>query len=336
MNKPILPIVPLRSMVDGQEADVFALLSEKEAHTTKDGKPYFKVAFRDAQREVKFPIWSDLPLFEDCKENWEKGRFYKLRAVYRVGNFGPQLEIRRIRLAVEADKQDGFDPMQCRVASSFPPEALYEELLAIAAKNLGKGPLLNLITRIFKDHREKLLETAAARWNHHAFAGGLLEHTLSVTRIAVALCDHYESMYPEKKGMFSRVLVVAGAILHDIGKVNEMVSDAVHSYHSTEGDLIGHIVLGRDLVRDYGREVRLDPKLQLQLEHIVLTHQRLAEWGSPKPPMSMEAVIVHHADSLDALLGVHENILRGDDAPGEMTVKKNLLGYPIYKGNKPG
>ncbi|HBT76165.1 MAG TPA: nucleotide-binding protein [Planctomycetaceae bacterium] len=324
-----LPIVALSGLEDGQEADVFVLLAEKEPHKTRDGKPYFKVMFRDARREVRFPIWSDLPIFEDCRDNWEVGRFYKLRALYRISSFGPQLDIRRIRLAVEADRQDGFDPNECRISSVFPPEAMYEEILAVAAKEIGKGKLLNLVTRIFKDNRKALLETAAARWNHHAFHGGLLEHTLSVTKIVVLLCDHYETTYPKKKGLLSRPLAVAGAILHDIGKIREMRCDEVGAYHTTEGSLIGHIVLGRDFVRDYGKTVELEPDMRTHLEHIVLSHQRFADWGAPKPPMSIEAILVHHADSVDALLGVHENIGKADAGGGEISSRKNLLGYPI-------
>ena len=331
----MMPITPLRELTDGQEADVFVLLTKKESHTTKKGKPYFQTVFRDAVREVETPVWSDSPNFEDCRDHWEVGRYYKIRARYLVTKFGPQLEIQRIRLATDADKQDGFDPRDLVPGSAFPVEAMYDELLALAAKNIGKGKLLNLVTRVCKDNRDALLETAAARWNHHNFSGGLLEHTLSVTKIAIALCDHYEAMYPYKKGVFSRPLVVAGAILHDLGKVREMVQEAGQTRHTTEGTLIGHILLGRDLVRDYGRAVELEPTVQTLLEHIVIAHQRFADWGSPKPPMSMEAVIVHHADSLDALLGVHENILKTTDPNDEVTTKKNLLGYPIYGGNRP-
>ena len=84
-------------LVHGQEADFFALLSAKEELTTQDGKPYFKVTFRDANREVSFPIWNDSAWAVDCRDNWAVGPFYKLRAIYRDTNFGPQLDIKKIR-----------------------------------------------------------------------------------------------------------------------------------------------------------------------------------------------------------------------------------------------
>ena len=91
------PVVPLSELAEGQEADFFALLSEKQELTTRDGKPYFRVSFRDARREVGFPIWSDSPLAAACRNEWAVGEFYKLRAMLRQTNYGPQLEIRKIR-----------------------------------------------------------------------------------------------------------------------------------------------------------------------------------------------------------------------------------------------
>ena len=103
MSPASMPVVPLSEMVPEQEADLFVLMTHKEQLTTRDGKPYFKVGFRDAGREVNFPIWANSPLAIDCRDQWAPGKFYKVRAVYRESNFGPQLDIRKIREAVEAD-----------------------------------------------------------------------------------------------------------------------------------------------------------------------------------------------------------------------------------------
>src|SRR5438045_1006331 len=105
-------VVLLSAMENGQEADLFALLTAKEELTTRDGKPYFKVAFRDADRSVSFPVWNDSSWAEDCRKNWMPGTYYKLRAVYRETNYGPQLEIRKIRATTDADRAEGFDPQQ--------------------------------------------------------------------------------------------------------------------------------------------------------------------------------------------------------------------------------
>ncbi|MDR1383369.1 MAG: HD domain-containing protein [Planctomycetaceae bacterium] len=331
MSKPQISIIPLSQIETGQECDVFVLLAEKELLTTRDGKPYIRVNFRDAVREVRFPIWADAPLFEDCKQNWEVGEFYKLRAIYRNTQYGPQLEIRKIRPVTDADQADGFDANQCRPSSRFSSEAMYDEILTLAKTHCGKGKLYQLIVQIFKQNRDAILDTAAARNHHHVFFGGLLEHTLMVTRTAVFLADLYLTNYPELKTRLSKPLVIAGAILHDVGKIRELRYDVVAAHHTTEGDLIGHAVLGRDFVRDFGREVELDPEIQTQLEHIIISHPRFTDWGAAKPPMSLEALLVSHADSCDAMFGTYCRVIEQDDMSGEITSRKNILGYALLK-----
>ena len=107
------PIIALGDMIHGQEADTFVLMTTKEELITRDGKKYFRVGFRDARREVTFPIWGDAPLAEDCRRAWSPGAFYKVRAVYRDTSYGPQLEIARIRETVPADEAEGFSPAMC-------------------------------------------------------------------------------------------------------------------------------------------------------------------------------------------------------------------------------
>ncbi|MCL2304888.1 MAG: HD domain-containing protein [Planctomycetaceae bacterium] len=329
-------ITTLSDLEPEQEADAFVLLTEKQLITPKSGKPFFSVVFRDANREIpSVPIWADSPLYGECQKNWEPGKYYKIRTKLRVTEkYGKQLEIHRIRETMPSDKQDGFDPVLCRPSSQVSPEAMYEELLALAKKHIGKGKLLNLITLVFKDYRHAIQETAAARNYHHAFVGGLLEHTLNVTKTAVFLADHYLVAYPKLPVPFSKPLVVAGAILHDIGKIRELQTDAISSHHTTEGDLIGHAVLGRDFVRDYGKLVELEPQVQTHLEHIVLTHARFPDWGAPKPPMSLETLLVHSADYCDALFGSYVNVFLQDETVGEITSSKNRLGHALYRGNE--
>ncbi|MDR3110630.1 MAG: HD domain-containing protein [Planctomycetaceae bacterium] len=335
MESKTTKILTLGEMKDGQEADAFVQLIEKESYTTRKGMPYFKTTFRDAARELESKIWNETPMFEDCRANWEVGQFYKIRTKFsRDPKFGDQLQVSRIRVATNADKQDGFDISKILPSTVFPREAMYDELMSLAAQHIGSGKLLNIVTRICKDYRRPLLDMPAARWNHHEFAGGLLEHTLSVTKVAIALCLHYETMYPHKKGAISRPLTVTGAILHDIGKIREMSYDAGTTKLTTEGAMIGHILIGRDIIREYAGKVELDNKTQLLLEHIIISHHRIPEWGSPKPPMSMEAVIVHHADSLDAMICMYENVQKKMPANEEVSTKNNMLGYSIYGGNR--
>jgi len=330
-------IVPLHELEPNLEADVFALLAEKEATKTKEGKPYFWVTFCDARRKVRMPVWSDTALYKEIK-NLKPGTCCKLRAIYRITpQYGPQLEIHRIRKVDEAaDAQDGFNAALLRPASPISPDKMFDDLYALAEQQLGEDKLFQLIKKIFNDYRLDLLSATASRQHHHNYLGGLLEHTLSVTKIALALVDHYHSMYPDRKSDISRPLVTAGAILHDIGKIREYDHPQLGSLqHSVEGELIGHAILGRDIVREAAKECQLEQEVQVRLEHIIVSHQRFADWGAAKPPMSLEAMIVHHADSCDALLGCFWNIFSQDLTEHAITGKKNVIGYPILKPPQP-
>ena len=333
MSPQSMPIVSLSEMVPGQEADLFVLMTAKEELTTRDGKPYFKVGFRDARREVSFPIWDNSPWAVDCRKDWTPGVFYKLRAVYRETSYGPQLEIRKIRETVESDAADGFDPAMCLAQTRFDPEAMFHELAQLAERHVEDAAVRRLVLTILNGNREKLLSCPAARRHHPAFCGGLLEHTLSVARTAVFLADKYADYYPDMTPPLDKDLVVAGAILHDLGKVRELDPQPTGTVYTPEGELIGHIVMGRDMVREAAAHAEIDADTLLRLEHLILSHQRLPEWGSPKPPMTPEALLVHYADDVDAKYHMIYAILRDDTGAGPPTSEKNLLRHKVYRGS---
>ncbi len=337
MTNKTLPIVALSELVNGQEADFFALLAHKEESTTRDGKPYFKITFRDFAREVSFPIWQDSAWGAECRTDWKPGVFYKLRATYKDSSFGPQLEIRKIREVIEADAVDGFDPMMCLQQTRFDPHAMLEELLTIANHRIENFTLRSLVVDLLQSHRDDLLRLPAATRNHHAFVGGYLEHVLSVTRTTVMLMDKYDDYYPDMQPRLNKDVAVAGAILHDIGKLQEIEQGTQGAAYTAAGTLIGHILQGRDIVREAAAGRDLDSETLLRLEHVIVSHQRLPEWGSPKPPMTPEALIVHYADDLDAKFHMMYVALR--DAPavsGPMTSKKNQLYQQVFRGNSGG
>jgi 3'-5' exoribonuclease len=327
-----MSIIALSEMVHGQEADVFVLMTVKEELMTRDGKPYYKVGFRDHARELTFPIWNDSPWGVDCREAWQPGVFYKVRAIYRDTNYGPQLDVRKIREVCTADRADGFTPAMCLPQTRFDTRAMFDELLAIAGERIADVPLRNLVVELLTCNGERLLTLPAATHNHHAFVGGWLEHVLSVTRTCVYLADKYDDYYPDMQPRLNKDLVVAGAILHDIGKLREIEEQPQGAEYTAAGNLIGHILQGRDIVREAAASRAIDPDLLLRLEHVIVAHQRLPEWGSPKPPMTPEALLVHYADDMDAKYQMMATILRTDTNPGPVTSKKNVLYQKIYRG----
>lgn len=327
-------IVPLSQLVDGQEADTFILLARKEEAKTREGKVYWRVTFKDPQREVTFPIWNDSPLADGCRESWRTGVFYKVRALYRTTSFGPQLDIKRIREATDEDQADGFDPFALTPRSRFDIEPMFADLLAIAQERIAHRQLSQLVAGILTEQRELLLDLPAAR-HHHNFRGGFLEHVLSVARNAVFLAEKYGGRFPDELPQLAQDLVVAGAILHDIGKLIELRATPAGAELTPAGELIGHVVLGRDIVREAAARYPLPPGLLLRLEHIIVAHQRSPEWGSPKPPMTPEALLVFYADDIDARLQMMIDALRMDASQNCVTSKQNALGYRLFKGPPP-
>lgn len=330
-------IIALHELANGEEGDFFALLAEKQTLTTKDGKPYHRVTFRDSQREVSFPIWNDAPHSDVCREEWRVGEFYKLRALYRETNYGPQLDIRKIRAVEEADADDGFNPSMCRPSSAFDAQEMFGDLVSLAQQAIDDEPLCTLVLGLLEENKQELLAWPAAVRNHHAFAGGFLEHVRNVANHTHLLACEYLRLYPDMQPPLDLGVAVAGAILHDIGKLRELRTTPGGAEYTASGNLIGHIFQGRDIVREAAaRQAEagqpVDEEKLLRLEHIIVSHQRLPEWGSPKPPMTPEALIVHYADDCDAKLQMMLGILADDPTPGPVTGRRNVLGQQVYRG----
>src|SRR5207245_1609799 len=134
------------------------------------------------------------------------------------------------------------------------------------------------------------------------------------------------------KPPLNRDLVIAGAALHDIGRTQEL-SDDPSAQPTVPGRLLGHVLLGRDMVRDAARELGdVNPELVQMLEHIILSHLTLPEWGSPRLPLIPECLIVHHADDLDAKLEMYARCLRKDQEVGPFTARDPVLGRQLLKG----
>jgi 3'-5' exoribonuclease len=146
------------------------------------------------------------------------------------------------------------------------------------------------------------------------------------------LADKYVALYAALKPPLNRDLVIAGAMLHDIGRTRELCDDVVSVQQTVEGRFLGHVMLGRDIVRDAAREQGdVNPELVRMLEHLVLSHLTLPEWGSPRLPLIPEVLIIHHADDLDAKLEMYARCLTKDKEPGPFTARDPVLGRQLYK-----
>lgn len=325
--------VKLADVQQNQTADVFALLASKEQAKTRNDKPYYRVQFRDAKRTVTAMIWSDGTHFIDCDQNWAEGSFYKLRGRYFENDFGAQFEVEKIRPIDDSDREAGFDESSFQPSSRFQTDEMWTELVGYV-ESIAELPLRQLVKAIFDEFGEVLRYHPAASRNHHAYRSGYLEHTLSVVRTAIYLADKYRDYYSEMDPPLSKDLIIAGATLHDVGKVYELEAGPAGGKYTPAGRLVGHILLGRDIVRDFAKAVPdLLPDTLLRLEHIIISHQNLPEWGSPIAPHTPEALLVHYADEIDAKFHMFATQLEEPMTEGEeFTSRQNAMRRSIFRG----
>ncbi|MEO2030843.1 MAG: HD domain-containing protein [Planctomycetaceae bacterium] len=328
------PIVRLSELEPGGQGDCFALLAAKDQATTRDGKPYYRVTFRDRIRSATAMIWQDSPWFEECDGVWQVGRFYKLRCRFSETQYGLQIDLDAVREVIEDDTEEGFDATEFHVRSRYDPEVLFDELVTLAETHISDVPLRQLVLELLNENADALKRLPAATRNHHAFSGGFVEHVLSVTKTALHLAEKYADDYRQIEPPLSISLVVAGAILHDIGKLIELDVRPESSTYTARGRLIGHILLGRDLVRDKAAEIaEFDAEILLRLEHIIVSHQNLPEWGSSIAPHTPEALLVHYADDIDAKFQMMAHVLdQAATSDEEFTDRNNPLRRAIFRG----
>jgi 3'-5' exoribonuclease len=333
-DKP--PILPLHQVVAGQSAIFFALLIDKKRNKTRDGKSFFTLTFKDTKRTVTAAIWEDGELYAQCDKDWNIGGYYRIQARYFVHDrYGDQIDIQLIRPTNENDQAEGFKESDFAVRSRFDSATMFVELRALAEAEIKDEPLKKLTLKILDDYALSLDPLPATANKFFPFPGGWLEHTLSVTKNCIWLVERYAAYYAELKPPLNRDLVIAGAVLHDIGRVLEYHPPAIPGLApevSLDGRLFGHLALGRDLIRNAAVTIpEMNPELLRLLEHLVIAHLALPEWGSMRLPAIPEALILHHADDLDAKLEMYVRCLMNDKADGVLTDPDSVLRRSLWK-----
>jgi 3'-5' exoribonuclease len=334
-KKPVL--AKLSDLRAGDYADCFVQLAGKTRGNTRDNKPFVTCKFRDARRTVgAVPIWEDSPLFEEA-QGWQVGQFFKVRATYNEHEkYGPQIEIEQIRPVQEHDRAAGFTELDFTERSRYDPEEMFAGLETLVNAEIADGPLRALVLNLLTANAAALKTLPASPRHYYPFAGGWLEHTLSVSRNVALLADRYAAAFPELNPPLNHGLVVAAAVLHDIGRVRELDAPPGQPVKDTvPGELFGHLFLAYDMIRAAAAGVPdLNPELLELLLHCVITHLRLPEWGSPRLPCIPEVLILHHADDLDAKMEMYARCLTRDTTEGPFTDRDPVLGRPLLKGRK--
>ena len=323
----------LSDLQHGQSADFFAQLCKKVPGTTRQGRPFFSVEFRDNRRQASTAIWEGSPHELACRDQWKVGHFYKIRGTFQETAYGAKIEILRIRGIEEADAESGFDPLLCQPTAENDSSEMFDHLLDLVDREITTPELRTLVTTIFEHNRQRRESLPGASHHHHAYAGGYLEHVYSVTRNVLYLIDTYRGQHTSLRDPLTQQLAIAGALLHDIGKLHELDADAGNTAYTTAGELIGHIALGRDIVRDTAKELEIDASWLVRLEHLIVSHQGTPEHGSPKQPMTWEANLVFWADQLDGNIFRLAKTFQQPETNDPIVARPNPFGRKVFRGD---
>ena len=285
-------------LCEGETIRNVYLCKGKRSAETRNGKPYDNLILQDKTGTLDGKVWD--PNSQGIADYDEKDFIEVFGDVINY-NGNLQLNIRQIRKAEEGE----YNPADYMPTTEKSVDGMYEELTAYIRQISNKYLRQVLEFYYIKDEKKKKKFKAhsAAKTVHHGFSGGLLEHTLSVTR----MCDYFATSY----SILNRDLLLSSAILHDIGKVKEL-SDFPDNDYTDEGQLIGHIVIGVEMINDAIRSIPGFPeKLAHELKHCIVAHHGELEYGSPKKPALAEAVALNMADSTDAKLQTLTELFKG-------------------------
>jgi 3'-5' exoribonuclease len=282
---------PIRTWESGDAVQGFVLLTKKERREDRNNKAYYDLEVADASGSMVAKIWADSPAMHG---NFEVHRFVAFSGSVKSFRDQLQLSIDNCRETTEDDRSRGFDESKLIPSTREDIGDLWRRLTGLLEANVCRPILRRLARETLELHGAELREHPAAKSMHHAYRGGLLEHVVSMAELAVRICGHYQDVDCD--------LVILGVLFHDIGKLRELGAMPANDY-TLEGRLIGHVVIGRDLLRDRCRAIEGFPEdLQLLLEHLVLSHQGKKEFASPVEPMTPEALVLHFVDDLDSKL----------------------------------
>jgi 3'-5' exoribonuclease len=297
----------------------FFLCSQKDVRQGRTGDLFIALTLQDRTGLIRGRIFNEAARLRD---EFEHGEFVKVQGRTDLYNGRVQLVVEKIRrVNPDQDAAHGFREEDCVLCAARPVEEMWSELEELV-DHVQDPFIRELLKRIMARHGEQLRIWPAAQTVHHAYRGGFLEHVLGVARSALVLGTAYGA---------SKDLLTAGALLHDIGKLEELQYDRATTY-SRDGNLVGHVTLGAIMVRAAMNGIPDFPDiLRTQIEHMVVSHHGHKEFGAPVEPMTIEAMILSAADDLDAKINQVRTAL-AEEGEGEFTPYHSRLGRVLWRG----
>jgi 3'-5' exoribonuclease len=276
----------VRELKPDEIATAVFLVSTKEVRQKRTGEPYLSLVLSDRTGEIDCKMWDNVA---EIIETFDRDDFVKVKGLMQLYNNRPQFTVHKLRRLADSE----VDPRDFFPASLQDPETMWAELRAIVSA-IGSVHIRGLLNAFLDDPdiAARYRVAPAAKTIHHAFRSGLLEHVLSLLKLAKLVGGHYGSIDVD--------LLTAGIVLHDVGKIYELSYDRGFGY-SAEGQLLGHIAIAIRMIADKLRGLPDFPvALRNVIEHMVLSHHGQLEFGSPKIPIFPEALLLHYLDDMDS------------------------------------
>lgn len=319
----------VEQLVEGETIRAVFLVNDKSVRATKSGKPFLALTLSDKSGSIDAKVWEQA---EAIATRFEADDFVAVEAQVDSWQSKLQLNVRDVQKVEDsAVAFEDFVPV-----SRWPRRALLEQLQGVVRAEIKSAEMQRFFDALFADEdlMQRYQTAPAAMGNHHAFLGGLLEHSLSMTRLAVQIGGHYNAYYP---GLLDTDLLIAGTVLHDIGKCYELSYSRAFNY-TDEGQLVGHIVQGVEMVTAVAAPIKpaLPAEMIMQIKHLILAHHGKKEFGSPVLPRTPEAMVLHEIDMIDSRMNMLANIAEqhipgADDA--SWSGYERLFQGRIFLGN---
>ncbi len=313
--KVFMPLVEDMEKMLNKDIEAVLKLESKRLQTAKDGKKFLLMTLSDRTGSVRAIDWYNA---EKNDSEINEGNILMVKGKPVIFDGRLQINISKDEDAVRVLKEGEFDPERFVRKSRRDPEEMFRDLMKMV-DSISDSELRDFLRVIFRSLRDDLLMAPAAVKHHHAYIGGLLEHSLNVAKMVEFVSKTYG---------VNRDMAVAGALLHDIGKIKEYVVKPSGIEVSTEGELKGHIVIGVEMVRSFARKSKLSKNKLLELEHIIISHHGQMELGSPVIPKTPEALIVHFVENMDSKVSKMLEIIQGTD--GDWSEYDRSLGRRVY------
>ncbi len=310
----------LVSLTKGDAVDHFLLVKKCEIRLTKSGKEFLSLELGDKSNDLSANLWDDNSTFKSFRDSLSVGDIVKIKGSIDEYQGNAQIKIDSIRIPKQSEN---VLPADFLAKSKRDLNEMLDEFNK-RMKNINNPQIQTLLNNIFNEERLKKYSSApAGKMWHHAYISGLIEHTLEIIKICDLMCNiHYE---------INRDLLIAGAMLHDFGKIEELSFDSAFEY-TDKGKLIGHIVIASIIVNDEINKMNDFPdELKTNLLHLILSHQGKLEHASPVVPKTLEAITLYHADELSAKVNAYKTSLVSEAKPNSQWTKFiGLAGTDLY------